>query len=175
MFHILPFLEQFHAVATTTDSQAPTPSWNNSVNLSHIFQPSYIGCFLFAVTSIVATVWYLCYHHRHHKNDSNKQDDNDREKKDDKTNNRNDNQDKDIESTIKSVNPVELSCKLAQDETSFLSYLRKLDQQTLKGIYIPRHCRTIDFYLSCKDDINSEDTQTSFFNDTMSMIEEGVP
>jgi len=91
---------------------------------------TYIGCFLFALTSVMFIVFYFCDL---------------RGKPDHKTRFDRDDDDDDDRQSV-----VQQACLLAKENTSFLSYLKSLDTDASRESF-PTHCRTIDFYLACKD------------------------
>ena len=97
----------------------------------------YVGCVIFALTSLVATVVYI-YVHCNAKRRTGCTDD-------------------DVCNTDPDTTPIMKAQKLATETDSFLTYLRKLDKnnsvattETATTI-IPPHCRSIDFYLACRE------------------------
>ena len=46
--------------------------------------------------------------------------------------------------------PEAYACEMAGKKTSFLGYLRALDKEV--GLECPPHCRSVDFYLACRED-----------------------
>lgn len=83
----------------------------------------YIGCILVAVTSLLVILLYF---------------------------NRDINKLKHEPSVNTPGDVIQHACVLAKEEKSYLQYLKKLDKHI--SINFPPHCRTIDFYLACKED-----------------------
>ena len=112
----------------------------------------HIGCFLVAVTSLLVIILYL------HKDDAR-------------------NQRGDVP-PYSTENAAHHACNLAKNTTTFLGYLKRLDEHST--VTFPVHCRQIDFYLACRmkcDDEtstpNSQDTHdgTDGFSDDIDIPE----
>jgi hypothetical protein len=82
----------------------------------------YLGCIIFALTSLVAVLFYIYYNNENHVEYCT-----------------NDNT---------SIVPIKEASNFAIETNSFLAYLRKLDKNEIS---FPNHCRTIDFYLACRN------------------------
>lgn len=96
-------------------------------SMTSIKQPlpfEYVGCLIFAVTSIVVLCFYFY-----------------------KTGNTSQTTTDDVVQELSEHMVLELACKMAKSEDSFLQYLKDLDGNSHT---FPAHCRTIDFFLACR-------------------------
>ena len=94
-----------------------TPLHTGTIN-----EGQYLGCFIFALTSLVATILYFYVNCKKETYESE-------------------------ESDIYMQTPIEQAHSYATETESFVSYLRKLDKMKTQP---PQHCRSIDFYLACR-------------------------
>jgi len=58
------------------------------------------------------------------------------------------------------MNPTQHACSLAEQNTSYLEYLKRLDKHT--SVKFPFHCRTIDFYLACKESKEAKEDKDAY-------------